>query len=161
MQSNSVLNLEKCHRNVWNASDCFWTILHESSISYWGNERGCDEGHWPAHTRGLPWGLTEVVGTVEQVHCSQKRLLKRGLEFHACTLNKSAHTKNVWKLIVCTSYIYISPSFLLSHYFVVYIIWLVGWLVCVYGRLILVCHLMLRDRVVFVALWLLCWTLTL
>ena len=29
------------------------------------------------------------------------------LEFHACTINKSAHTKKVWKLVVCTSYIYI------------------------------------------------------
>ena len=25
---------KKCHRNVWNASDCFSTILHESSISF-------------------------------------------------------------------------------------------------------------------------------
>ena len=24
---------------------------------------------------------------------------ERGLEFHACTINKSAHTKKVWKLI--------------------------------------------------------------
>ena len=24
----------KCHRNIWNASDCFWSILHESSISF-------------------------------------------------------------------------------------------------------------------------------
>ena len=31
--------------------------------------------------RGLPWGLPEVVGTV-QVHCNRKRLLRRGLEFH-------------------------------------------------------------------------------
>ena len=31
--------------------------------------------------------------------CSQKRLLGKGLEFHVCTLNKSAHTKKVWKLI--------------------------------------------------------------
>ena len=29
----------------------------------WGDERGCDEGHWHAHTWGLPWGLPEVVGT--------------------------------------------------------------------------------------------------
>ena len=64
----------------------------------WGDERGCDEGHWHAHTRGLPWGLQEVVGTVQQVHCS-RRLLWRGLEFHVCTINKSAHTKKVWKLI--------------------------------------------------------------
>ena len=35
----------------------------------------------------------EVVGTVEQVHCSVRRLLRRGLEFHVCTINKSAHTK--------------------------------------------------------------------
>ena len=34
--------------------------------------RGCDEGHWHAHTRGLPWGLPEVVGTVQQVHCSRR-----------------------------------------------------------------------------------------
>ena len=65
----------------------------------WGDERGCDEGHWHAHTRGLRWGLPEVVGTVQQVHCSRRRLLRRGLELHVCTINKSAHTKNVWKLI--------------------------------------------------------------
>ena len=26
-------------------------------------------------------------------------LLRRGLEFHVCTINKSAHTNKVWKLI--------------------------------------------------------------
>ena len=26
-------------------------------------------------------------------------ILRRGLEFHVCTINKSAHTKKVWKLI--------------------------------------------------------------
>ena len=67
--------------------------------SIWGDERGCDDGHWHAHTRGLPWGLPEIVGTIEQVHCSRRRLLRRGLEFHVCTINKSAHTKKVWKLI--------------------------------------------------------------
>ena len=44
-------------------------------------------------TQGLPWGLPEVVGTVQQVHCNWRRLLRRGLEFHACTINKSALTK--------------------------------------------------------------------
>ena len=44
-------------------------------------------------------GLPEVVGTVQQVHCSWRRLLQRGLEFHVRTINKSAHTKKVWKLI--------------------------------------------------------------
>ena len=48
---------------------------------------------WHAHTKGLPWGLPEVVGMVQQVHCSQKRLLQRGLEFHMYTINKSTHTK--------------------------------------------------------------------
>ena len=38
-------------------------------------------------------------GTVQQVHCNRRRLLRRGLEFHVCTINKSAHTKKVWKLI--------------------------------------------------------------
>ena len=47
------------------------------------------------HTKGLP----EVIGTVQQVHCSRRRLLQRGLEFHVCTINKSAHTKKVWKFI--------------------------------------------------------------
>ena len=65
----------------------------------WGDERGCDEGHWNAHTRRLPWGLPEVVGTVQQVHCSRRRLLQRGLEFHVCSINKSAHTKKVKKPI--------------------------------------------------------------
>ena len=32
-------NLEKCHRNWWNALDCFSTILHESSISFEWHKR--------------------------------------------------------------------------------------------------------------------------
>ena len=51
-----------------------------------------------AHIRGLWWGLPEVVGTVQKVHCSQRRLLRRGLEFHVCTINKSAHTKKAGNL---------------------------------------------------------------
>ena len=31
----------------------------------WGDERGCDEGHWHAQIRGLPWGLPEIVGTAQ------------------------------------------------------------------------------------------------
>ena len=38
-------------------------------------------------------------GRVQQVDCSRRRLLWKGLEFHVCTINKSAHTKKVWKLI--------------------------------------------------------------
>ena len=47
----------------------------------------------------LPWGLPEVVVTVQKVHCNRRRLLRRGPECHVCTINKSAHTKKVWKLI--------------------------------------------------------------
>ena len=47
----------------------------------------------------FPWGFPEVVGTVQQVHCNRKILLRRGLEFHESTINKSAHTKKVCKLI--------------------------------------------------------------
>ena len=59
----------------------------------WGDERGCDEGHWHAHTRGLSWGHPEVAGTTQQVYCPRRRLLRRGLEFDVCTNNKSAYTK--------------------------------------------------------------------
>ena len=65
----------------------------------WGDERDCDEGHRHAHTKGLPWGLSEVFGMVQQVDCSRRRLLRRGLEFHVCTINKCAHTKKGWKPI--------------------------------------------------------------
>ena len=51
------------------------------------------EGYWHTYKRGLSWGLPEVVGTVQQVHCSRRRLLWRGLEFHVCTINKSVNTK--------------------------------------------------------------------
>ena len=51
-----------------------------------------------AQTRGLPRSLPEVVRTV-QVHWSRRRLLRREVDFHMCTVNKSAHTKNVWKVI--------------------------------------------------------------
>ena len=87
----------------------------------WEDERSCDEGYWHAHTRRVPWGLP-VVGTV-QVHCSRRRLLRRGLEFHVCTINKSVYTKKVWKLIVYPSYIYI---YIYIHTHAVYIAQLVG-----------------------------------
>ena len=57
-----------------------------------------------SHMRGLPLGLPEVFWTVQQVHWSRRRLLRRGLKFHVCTINKSSHTKKVWKLIVCSLY---------------------------------------------------------
>ena len=77
----------------------FWLFPKLSLWDNWGDERGCGVGYRHAHTRRLPWGLPEVVGTVQQVHCSRRRLLRRGLEFLVCTINKSSHTKKVWKLI--------------------------------------------------------------
>ena len=54
--------------------------------------------------RRLPWGLLEVVGTIQQVRCSKRRLLRRRQVSHACTINKSVHTKKVWKHIERTLY---------------------------------------------------------
>ena len=31
--------------------------------------------------------------------CIRRRLLRSGLEFHVCTINKSGHAKKVWKPI--------------------------------------------------------------
>ena len=39
----------------------------------------------------------KLLECVQQVHCSQRRLHRRGLEFHVCTINKSAHTKKSWE----------------------------------------------------------------
>ena len=55
------LNLEKCQRNVWNASDCFSTILHESSISLWvakeiQGRQGVCEGWWE-----VVWGVRKSI----------------------------------------------------------------------------------------------------
>ena len=36
--------------------------------------------------------------------CSRRRFPWRGLEFHVCTINKGAHSKEVWKLIQWSSY---------------------------------------------------------
>ena len=92
---------------------CFFPKLR--GCRYWGDERGCDEGHWYTPTRGLPWALPEVVRTVQQVHCSRMRLSRRRLEFYVCNINKSAHTKKVWKLIVYTSYILINSRFVVGY----------------------------------------------
>ena len=83
-----------------------YSLSSQAVVMRQGDERGCEKGHWHAHTRGLPWGLPEVVEMVQQVHCSRRRLLWKVLEFHACGSNKSAQTKKVWKLIICTSYFF-------------------------------------------------------
>ena len=59
MLLNCVLNLEKCRKNVWNASDCFSTILHESSISFLSGIRD-------SRKAGSLWGMTRGVGGVRK-----------------------------------------------------------------------------------------------
>ena len=43
-------------------------------------------------------GPSRICWNGTTMHWRWSRLLRRGLEFHVCALNKSAHTKNVWKL---------------------------------------------------------------
>ena len=62
---------------------CRYEIIEEM-------KEAVQEGHWHTHTRGLPWGLPEVLRTVQHMHCSRRRLLRRGLKFNVCTINKSA-----------------------------------------------------------------------
>ena len=83
---------------------CLFPQLRDCRSETIEEMKGYDEGHWHVETRGHPWGLPEVVGKV-QVRCSRRRELRRGLEFCVCTINKSAHTNKVWKLIVRNSYI--------------------------------------------------------
>ena len=69
-------------------------------------------------TEEMKEAVTKVIDTLtqEDVHGAFEKLLERykciaaggdyfewGLEFHVCTINKNAHTKKVWKLIVWRS----------------------------------------------------------
>ena len=71
----------------------------------------CDFWLFPK-LRGCPYktnedmkeAVTKVIDMLPQedfhgAFQKRRRLLRRGLEFHVCTINKSAHTKKVWKLI--------------------------------------------------------------
>ena len=62
-----------------------WKRLWRRSLTRWYKRTSM----WPS--RSCWNGTTSVL--------QRRRLLGRGLEFHVCTINKSAHTKNVWKLI--------------------------------------------------------------
>ena len=75
----------------------------EASTLQIGSVAGFHQDNAPVHNAILVTDyLTKMgiktVGTV-QVHGNQRRLLRRGLEFHVCTINKSAYMKKVWKLI--------------------------------------------------------------
>ena len=62
-------------------------------------------GSWTRSHWRTSEGHREVCGAMQQVHCSQRRVLWRGLEFNVCLMKKSGHTKKVWKLIEGTSYL--------------------------------------------------------
>ena len=72
-----------------------YSLSSEAVVMRRGDEKGCDEGHWHDPTRGLPWGLPEVVGTVQQVHCNRRRLFRRRLEFHVCVVYWSPTRPNM------------------------------------------------------------------
>ena len=109
--------LHPCHRQ-----DGHQDSSSPSLRDNWGNERGCDEGHWHAHTRGLPWGIPEVVGMVQKVHCSRRRLLRRGLKFHVCTININAYTKkSLETYLMILVYIYYDPRIYIFIYIYIYI----------------------------------------
>ena len=94
---------------------CLFPTLRDN----WGDERGCDEGHWHAHTRGLLCCLPEGLGTVQQFHCSQGRLLRRGLEFHVCTINKMPirkKSRNIFNDPGIYIYIYIIYIYIYIYY---------------------------------------------
>ena len=60
---------KKCHKDVWNASDCFWSILHESSISFFSGIRD-------SRKAGSLWGMMRgVAGVRKSIH--QSWLTKR------------------------------------------------------------------------------------
>ena len=71
-----------------------------------------------AVTKGVDMLTQENFHRTVQVYCSRRRLLRRGLEFHVCTINKSAHTKkksgnlfNDWRIYIYILYI-ITDTFL-------------------------------------------------
>ena len=75
--------------------------------------------------------LPEVVAMVQQVHWSRRRLLRRGLEFHVCTINKSAHTKKSLEtyLMILVLWlfvgIFISNSGVHTEYHIEHFIWII------------------------------------
>ena len=64
------------------------------------------------------------------MHCRRRILLRRGLEFHVYTINKSAHTKKsleTYLMIFVYQPLYvIQCQFLFIHIYWIYKIWL-GW----------------------------------
>ena len=73
----------------------------------WGDEIGCDEGHWYAHTRGLPWELREVVWTVNKCIAAGGDDLEGDLSFMCVLSIKVAIQKTLETYLMILVYIYI------------------------------------------------------
>ena len=99
---------KKCHRNVWNASNCFWCILYESSISFWvaleiqgrqrsvrdderfGRSKEVKHQNWLAKGLGLEllcWGFKGVKGEFPWEEASTLQI--GSVAFPARTMHKS------------------------------------------------------------------------
>ena len=128
MQWIPVLNLEKMPLKRMECFTLLSTILHESSIGMGINTvpyppnspdlapwdfwlfpklRGCryetieemKEAVTCSHKRSSIGASQKLWERYNKYICSWRRSIRTGLEFHVCNINKSAHTKKVWKLI--------------------------------------------------------------
>ena len=70
----------------------------------------------------------------EQERCSRRRLLRRGVEFHVCTVNKSAHRKkksgNIFNDPRIISVIFLLSDFVQQHQF------FIPWFICLSSSLV-------------------------
>ena len=73
-----------------------YSLSSEASLwDNWGDERGCDRGHWHAHTRGLPWGLAEMLERWNKCIAAGGDNFKGDKSFMCVLINKNAHTKSM------------------------------------------------------------------
>ena len=132
------LQLHPCHRQFDGHQDSSSNSLESRPCSLWlsvipqaqrlslwdnwGDEGGCDKGHCHAHTWGLPCGLPEVVVTVQQVHCSLRRLRRRGLQFNVLPIKVPIRKKygNVFNYSRIYTYMLLMIYLSLSIYIYIY-----------------------------------------
>ena len=96
--------MEKCHRNVWNASDCFWNNLHQflSGIrdsrktgSLWGTTRDVGGVSWLAKELGLLcWGFKGVQEEIRSEEVSTLQISISTRTMHQSTTPSLSQT--IW-----------------------------------------------------------------
>ena len=92
---------------------CHFLPVHHLGIAFFGPGRRSKDNSYET-IEEMKEAVTKVVDTLtqENFHGTFQKFWERynkcieagGLEFHVCTINKSAHAKKVWKLIECISY---------------------------------------------------------